>query len=197
MKTVLIIISVIVLLVLIYLFFAARYDTFSDKTFATKLTEEALSKLEISEVGWKTALVASEIEVNASPEKVWEYWSQIEQWSEWSTDLHQSAKFTSDNQWEVGSTFEQILDLGMAGKVTANETIKFIEPVKKVMWWKDENGMKSCHTWVFEDLGADKTKITNIEAFDGTIIGLMKPILIPDWQKKFDNGLINLSKKFQ
>ncbi|MEL6537099.1 MAG: SRPBCC family protein [Bacteroidota bacterium] len=197
MKIALIILSGIALVALIYILFAARYDTFSNKTFARQLAKEAMSKIGLDEQGWKTALVASETVVNATPEVVWQYWSQIERWPEWSTELHQSAKFTSDTQWEEGSTFEQALDLGMAGKVTGNETVKFVEPASKIMWWKEENGMKSCHIWVFERLDADKTKIINVEVFDGTIIGIMKPILIPDWQKKFDAGLINLEKKFQ
>ncbi len=196
MKPVLKIILTIVLLSLIYIIYTARYDTFSDKPFAAQLAEEAMLKAEIPKQGWTTALVASEIVVNATPEEVWQVWSQIEQWPEWSSELHNSAKFTSDNKWEVGSTFEQNINLGMAGTVTSYETLKVVDQGKKVMWWKDKEGIKSCHTWVFENAGVGKTKITNIEVFDGTIIGLMKPILISDWQKKFDSSLVNLSKRF-
>ncbi len=197
MKTALIIISIFLLLCLVYVLYSATYNTFSSKPFAAELAEEALVKAGVDKQTWKTALVASEIEVEATPEEVWEHWSRIEEWPEWSSDLHKSAKFTSDQKWVQGSTFEQILDLGVAGTVTGNETVKYVDEAKKVMWWKDEGGMKSCHTWVFSSTTPGKTKITNIEVFDGAIIGFMKPLLIPNWQKKFDSGLVNLAARMQ
>ena len=57
------------------------------------------------------------------------------------------------------------------------------------MWWKDESGLRTCHVWLFDGQSDGRTKVTNIEVFDAPIVGIMQPIVVRNWQAKFDTGL--------
>jgi len=100
--------------------------------------------------------------------------------------------------YRVGRRFEQTLDLGFPlGKVISAETVGTVIPQEQVMWWKDEKGMKPCHLWKFESLGENRTRIINVEVFHGTLMGLIKPLIAGNWQRRFEQAVAGLITQAQ
>ena len=75
------------------------------------------------------------------------------------------------------------------------EKVSAIVPGESVMWCKDENGIKSCHIWLFEMLSSGRTRITNVEVFHGAAMGLVKPLIVNNIQQMFDTSVDGLIQR--
>lgn len=158
----------------------------------------ALRKIEVEKPTWKTVIAAASQETDLPAAFLWKIWSQLETWPLWSKRLHIATRWVGKPAWEVGSTFEQNLDLGFPlGKMTSAETVRAVIPGESVVWWKAENGVKSCHIWQFETLRDNRTRITNVEVFHGTAIGLVKPFVAKRWQQLFEQSVAGLIQHAQ
>jgi|SoiMethySBSTD1v2_1073268.scaffolds.fasta_scaffold309466_2 hypothetical protein len=123
---------------------------------------------------------------------------KLEDWPKWSTPLHVSTRWIGEPGWEVGSRFEQVIDLGFPlGKTVSLETVRAVTDAESVSWWKDEKGVKSCHVWEFTALSPDRTQITNTEVFHGLFIGLVKPLAARRWQSLFEASVAGLIQSTQ
>jgi uncharacterized membrane protein len=154
----------------------------------------ALQNIGVENPTWQTVVVATSKEADVPRETVWEIWSDLENWPTWSQPLHVSTRWLGEAEWAEGAEFEQVLNLGAPlGTITAQEKVSAIVPGERVMWCKDENGVKSCHVWQFETLATGGTRITNVEVFHGPAMGLVKPLVVRNWQQMFEasvDGLI-------
>ncbi len=158
----------------------------------------ALEKIGFEKPTWKTVIAAASQEVDLPATPLWETWSQLENWARWSKPLHAATRWLGKPGWEVGATFEQDLNLGFPlGKTTSAETVGAAVPGESVMWWKDAKGVKSCHMWQFETLGDSRTRITNVEVFHGTAMGLVKPLVAGKWQHLFEQSVAGLIQQTQ
>lgn len=169
----------------------ALTDTMAGKDKELPTVERALRQIGLEQADWQTIVVAASQETPVPPAQVWQTWAKLEDWNQWSP-LHTSTAWTNGTDWQVGAQFEQGLDLGPAGKMVSHETIREVTPGESVLWSKDENGVASAHIWMFEALPDGGTRITNVEVFHGTLMGLLKPLLASDWQKKFEESVNHL-----
>lgn len=187
----------IVAFIIFYIIITVSYDPFKGKEQYAELIDLALKKAGIVERTWQTAVVIASRETDIPPALLWDEWIKLENWPEWSDHLHKSTNWVSNDKWQPGNQFKQVLDLGFPiGTITSLEVIGDVEPGRKVMWWKDKDGMKACHIWKFEVAPNGKSRITNVEVFHGMAIGILKPIVIRNWQKKFDGGLDAFLRRF-
>ncbi len=164
-------------------------------------TVTALQKIGIKKPTWKTVIVTASQEVEMPAALLWETWSYLERWPHWSTPLHVATRWIGKPGWKVGATFEQVLNLGFpVGKLTSAETVSEIVPGEYVLWWKNEKGIKSCHIWQFERLSGNPnsiTRITDVEVFHGTMMGLVKPLVSRRWHQMFEHSVAGLIRQAQ
>lgn len=154
---------------------------------------EAIARIGIDAPDWKTLVVVGEAETELPAEALWATWADLERWPD-MTPLIDHAKWTAGNPWAVGSEFVQELKLGFpVGSQTSEEKIGFVDSNRSAWWSKEESGITSNHTWSFEPMQGGGTRITNVEAFRGLLIGLAKPLVAKRWQRLFQahvDGLI-------
>ncbi|MBO0684684.1 MAG: SRPBCC family protein [Candidatus Dormibacteraeota bacterium] len=153
----------------------------------------ALGRLSLPRPSWKTLVVSATRDLDLPPDRVWNTWSKLESWPEWSTPLHEATRWTGTPGWTAGATFEQTLRLGFpVGKSVNAVTVGAAEPGRMVSWWNTEGGMRSCHVWRFSPLAQEGTRVTDTEVFDGVLIGLLKPLLRGSWQRRFEASVAGL-----
>jgi hypothetical protein len=158
----------------------------------------SLQKLGIEKPSWKTVIPAASQDVEIPQGILWDTWSKLEEWPAWSKPFHLATRWVGTSGWEVGAQFEQDLNLGFPlGKITSAETVGAVVPRQSVMWWKEERGVRSCHRWEFESLSESQTRITNVEVFHGTAIGLVKPFVARKWQHMFEQAVAGLIQQAQ
>lgn len=158
----------------------------------------ALQKIGLEKPTWMTVIACASQEVDIPTATLWEIWSELENWPIWSKPLHVATRWSGEAGWAVGGTFEQDLNLGFPlGKITSAETVGAVVPGEGVMWWKDNNGIRSCHIWAFETSGDSRTSITNVEVFHGLAIGLVRPLVAANWQRMFEQSVAGLIQRAQ
>jgi hypothetical protein len=98
--------------------------------------------------------------------------------------------------WRTDAQFEQVLNLGFpVGERASRERVDKVVEGEQVMWWKDEDGVRSCHIWRFEELSGDRTLITNVEVFHGASIGMIKILVGKKWLRLFDLAVDGLVRR--
>jgi uncharacterized membrane protein len=152
-----------------------------------------LEQLGVAKPTWKTLVTAAEATTDQPADRLWSIWSDLPRWPEWSTPLHESVHWASGDTFAPGAQFEQVIHLGFPlGRTTSRETVRVVEPGRLASWAKQENGVKSCHVWQFEPLPGGRTRVSNVEVFHGTPIGLIKPLVGARWRRLFQSCVDNL-----
>jgi len=155
----------------------------------------ALGRLGMMGPNLATLMISASVKTKASPEAVWETWSQIEKWSSWGKPLVSSARWLEGRVWEVGTKIEQINTWGFPfGRTVAIDTVKEVNPGQSVSWWKSAKGIRSCHIWFFEPLREGGTRIVKTEVFVGFTILLNKPFIKRKWKALFQESVEGLAK---
>ncbi|MCI0712677.1 MAG: SRPBCC family protein [Chloroflexi bacterium] len=159
-----------------------------------ELRRAVLNEMGVDEPTWKTLVVYASEETDRPREELWEMWTRLENWPDYSP-LFAGTRWIGEPGWKVGATFEQELILGFpVGAMRSKETVDELEAGRRVGWSKDQKGIKSKHVWLFEELSDGGTRITNLEVFHGTAIGLIKPLVKDRWKRLFKatvEGIIN------
>jgi hypothetical protein len=162
------------------------------------ITTIGLQKIGLDKPTWKTIIAAASQEVDLPAALLWNEWTKLEDWASWSNPLHAGARWLGKAEWEVGAKFEQDLNLGFPlGKLTSIETVGMVVPGETIIWWKDYKGIRSCHIWTFEALDDRRTRITNVEVFHGLAMGLVKPLVVANWQRLFESSVSGLIRQAQ
>jgi uncharacterized membrane protein len=152
-----------------------------------------LEQIGVAKPSWKTLVTAAGAIADQPTDRLWATWSDLPRWPEWSTPLHSAARWTNGDSFLPGAQFEQVLHLGFPlGRTTAPETVRMAEPERFASWSKEANGVRSCHRWQFEPLPDGRTRVSNIEVFHGTPIGLIKPLVGARWRRLFQASVDNL-----
>lgn len=159
---------------------------------------EALSRIDIDAPAWKTLVVLASAETDLAPDLIWQTWTNIEDWPSMSS-LVTAARWTRGQAWRVGSEFVQELRLGFPfrGK-TSDERVVSVEPGVAAEWGSDRQGLRTVHLWRFEPLQVGGVRITNVEVFHGSFVGVVKPLVAKRWQRLFQaqvDGLINFARE--
>ena len=165
------------------------------KSTETQLARRALRSLGMKDQpDWKTVIISATSDVEIPLEQLWETWSNLEQWPSWSA-LHTSAKWAGEPEWQVGACFEQGMKLGFPfGNSRTKETVAQSCPEREVGWCKNNGPIKSCHIWSFNLLPNRRVRVTTTEVLHGTLIGMLKPVILLQWQRKFEKSVTSLVK---
>jgi uncharacterized protein YndB with AHSA1/START domain len=119
---------------------------------------------------------ASEIEVAAAPEAVWEVLTAFERWPSWNEDV---KSMSMQGPVAEGSVFRW-----KAGPGTIKSTIRLVEPPRRIAWTGKTFGIKAIHLWQLEprDRG---TFVRTEESYEGLVARALRGTL----QKTLDNAL--------
>jgi hypothetical protein len=161
----------------------------TNKATEAGLIRTALKNLGVEKPAWNTLMITATRDVRLPVDTLWETWSNLDDWSLWSA-RHVSARWVTNNRWEEGARFEQDLRLGFPlGRRKVTDTLAEVSPGRRVRWIKTQNGTKSCHIWSFTLLPNRQVRLTTTQVFHGNSVGLLKPLLILQWQKPLERSL--------
>lgn len=155
----------------------------------------ALSRLGMSHAGPATIIVHGAAITNASPQEVWDVWSQMEKWPQWMGFLVSSSRWLEKRSFEVGARFEMVRHFGFPiGRQVTVSTVREVTPGSGCAWWDGEGGMRSCQIWLFEPTADGRTRIQCTEVFVGFMVFFAKPIVRRRWNKRFRKAVEGLAE---
>lgn len=123
------------------------------------------------------------IQISATPLRVWEIMSDIENWPRWNDDI-QTAKL--NGKLAKGTTFTW-----KAGPGTIISTLEVVDKPQHLGWSGKLFGIKAVHLWRIEPKGKI-TIVTTEESWDGLLPKLFKGYSKKTLKKAIDNGLSQL-----
>jgi hypothetical protein len=142
--------------------------------------------------GWDTLAVAGVADTAVAAGDLWAVWTDLERWPAWSP-LHRSAAWASAAGLAAGAAFDQQIGLGFpAGTTTEHVTISLLEPGRRVAWAGDGSGVRSYHLWSFTPLAGGGTSVSNVEAFAGLPIAMLRPLVTRRWNRLFQGAVDGL-----
>lgn len=101
-----------------------------------------------------------QIEVNATPETVWEIMTAIHRWPEWNPDIREVSV---EGELKPGTKFRW-----KSGPGTIKSTLQTLQPPNTISWTGKTLGISAVHVWRMESLG-DVTVVQTEESWDGFI----------------------------
>jgi hypothetical protein len=119
---------------------------------------------------------ASEIEIAASPEAVWEVLTAFERWPSWNREV---KTMTIDGSVAPGTVFRW-----KAGPGTITSTIQEVAPPREIAWTGKTLGIKAIHVWHLEPQNG-RTLVRTKESYEGLVARLLRRPL----QKTLDRAL--------
>lgn len=159
---------------------------------------QALSRIDIAAPAWKTLLVIACAETDLPPDLMWHTWKNVDDWPAMSP-LVAAARWTEGQPWRVGSELVQQLNLGFPFRSKpSGERVISVEPGVAAEWGTNSQASLTVHVWRFDPLDPGGVRITNVEVFHGSFIGVVKPLVARRWQRLFQaqvDGLINFARE--
>jgi len=126
---------------------------------------------------------ASQVEIDAQPEVVWDVLTTFEAWPSWNPDV-KSLSFRGE--LEPGSEFRW-----KAGPAKLVSTLQRVEPPRAIEWTGRTMGIKAFHIWRLESRNG-KTFVRTEESFDGLLARLLRGSLQKTLDKSLEEGLQHL-----
>lgn len=133
--------------------------------------------------------VHNEIEINASPEVVWDLLINVGEWNSWYNGI-QNIKFEGQEE-EVLRLGSQVFWNSMGQSL--NNTIIQCETNKALTWQFDESKIQGCHAWVILPTASGCLVITD-ESQTGQLAKLQK-LFLPNKLKKQHDDWLRLLKQ--
>ena len=156
-------------------------------------TAFCLQRIGRDSAGWNTLLVTGAADTPVPAESLWAAWTDLPRWPLWSP-LHRSVTWAGTAGPAAGAVFDQQISLGFPiGTTTEHVTIDLLEPARRVAWAGESSGVRSCHLWSFTRLRHGGTHVSNVEAFAGLPVALLRPLVTRRWNGLFQaavDGLI-------
>jgi hypothetical protein len=142
--------------------------------------------------GLDTLVAAGEADTEVSAADLWATWTDLPRWPAWSP-LHRSVTRTGTGGLAAGATFDQQISLGFPiGTTTQHVTIDLLEPARRASWSGDSNGVRSCHLWSFSPRPDGGTHVSNVEAFAGITVAMLRPLVARRWNRLFQAAVDGL-----
>jgi hypothetical protein len=123
---------------------------------------------------------ASEIEIAAAPEVVWEVLTEFERWPSWNPDV---KSLSMAGPVAEGSEFRW-----KAGPGTITSTIRRVEPPRVIAWTGRTLGIRAIHFWSLEARDGT-TFVRTEESYDGLVARLLRRPLRKALQRGLEDGL--------
>ncbi len=131
--------------------------------------------------GVAAASSQAQIQIAATPERVWGLLSNIDQWPKWNT-LVQTAKLSGP--LHPGSVFKW-----KSKGLTITSTLREVTPNQRITWTGNAFGTQAIHTWEIEET-YQGVVLRTAESFDGWLPRLMPKTMqrtldetLPSWLK--------------
>jgi len=154
-----------------------------------------LERIGKSTPGWDTLVVSGTARSAAAAAQLWAVWADLEKWPRWSP-LYRSVSWTGPARLAEGATFDQQLSLGFpVGTTTEHVTLALVEPGQRAAWAGASNGVRSCHLWSFIPLPGGGTQVSNVEAFTGLPVALVRPLTARRWNRDFQGAVDGLIRQ--
>lgn len=139
--------------------------------------------------------IKKEIIINANPEKVWNSFSKIEEWPQLSKFILK-VYWNTSKKWTLDSSFTQVIvNIVPFMKTVSRIKFKEIIPMEKVTWTGNRSLIKGIHTLKFEKINLNKTKVSNIEHFEGPLAPIIFPLIKKNFETYFEQFLLGLKRK--
>jgi uncharacterized protein YndB with AHSA1/START domain len=126
---------------------------------------------------------ASELEIEAPPEVVWDVLTGFADWPSWNPDV-KSMSF--QGELEPGSEFRW-----KAGPSTIVSTLQRVEAPRAIEWTGRTMSIKAFHVWRLEPRNG-KTFVRTDESFDGLLARVLRGSLQKTLDKSLEEGLQRL-----
>ena len=131
---------------------------------------------------------ASEIEVAAAPEAVWDVLTAFDRWPSWNPDVKSMSM--------QGAVVEGSVFRWKTGPGTITSTIRRVEPPRLIAWTGRTLGIKAIHFWHFEARDG-ATFVRTEESYDGLVARLMRRSLQKTLDHALDDGLQDLKSEVE
>jgi hypothetical protein len=131
---------------------------------------------------------ASEIEISAKPEAVWEVLTAFERWPSWNRDVR---SMTVHGPVAAGSMFRW-----KAGPGTIESTIQRVERPRLIAWTGKTLGIKAVHFWYLEPREG-KTYVRTEESYEGLVTRLFRRPIRETLDRALADGLRYLKEEVE
>lgn len=128
-------------------------------------------------------LGASEIEITAAPETVWDVLATIDAWPTWNPDVKSVA---IDGDVAAGTQFRW-----KSGSGTITSTLRQVERPRLIAWTGRSYGLKAFHVWWLEPRNG-ATRVRTEETFDGLVARVFRRPLRKTLSNALESGLRHL-----
>ena len=125
-------------------------------------------------------VAATEIDVAASPEAVWDVLTDLESWPRWNPDV---KSLSLEGGLAKGSVFRW-----RAGPGTITSTIQQVEPPRVIAWTGTTLGIKATHVYRLEPRG-EATLVHTEESYEGLVARVLRRSLQKTLEKGLSDGL--------
>jgi uncharacterized protein YndB with AHSA1/START domain len=130
---------------------------------------------------------SAEIVIDASPEKVWRFLADIDQWSSWHSAI---TAATINGPLEPGTTF-----VWTNGGPKITSRIALVDPATQLAWTGTTFGGKAIHVWNLGLLPGGGTLVKTSESIDGFMLRLKLFYSSNDLAKSLKEWLEALKRK--
>jgi len=111
----------------------------------------------------------TEIEIQASPEKVWQILADLDKWPEWNPFIHHAI-----GKAKVGEKVD-ITVRSASKEMTLHCTVSKAEPNRELRWKYHvilPGLFRGEHSFIIEPMGANKVRFIDREVFNGLLVPL-------------------------
>jgi hypothetical protein len=129
------------------------------------------------------AVAASEGEIAADPETVWEVLTGFEAWPDWNPDVR---SIRVEGGLAEGTVFRW-----KAGRATITSTIRRVERPRLIGWTGKAVGIEAVHVWRLEPLEGGTLARTE-ESWGGVLVRILSGSMRKNLQATLDSGLAHL-----
>ena len=113
--------------------------------------------------------LCTEIEIQASPEKVWQILANLGQWAEWNPFIHHAI-----GKAQVGEAVDITVRSG-SKDMTLHCTVIKVEPNRELCWKYHvilPGLFRGEHSFTVEPMGANRVRFVDRETFNGLLVPL-------------------------
>jgi hypothetical protein len=131
---------------------------------------------------------ASEIEIAAAPEAVWDVLTAFERWPSWNRDVKSISV--------EGPVAEGLVFRWKAGPGTITSTVRLVEPPRRLAWTGKTLGIKAIHFWHLEPREG-KAFVRTEESYEGVVARLLRGSLQKTLDAALADGLRSLKAEVE
>jgi len=124
--------------------------------------------------------------INANPEKVWNALTNIDQWSNWQTDI---TKPKLNGELKPNSTF-----VWTSGGATIHSTLRTVDSFNHLGWTGKTLGLLAIHTWTITKAN-NQTQVAVDESMEGLLAKLFKNMFNKNLDKSLQTWLDLLKRE--